>query len=126
MTALTDADQDAGLRDRLEGMRIARDSFKDLAAENAIAADRYARENATLRSRATAAEDKLKDREAEIERLRAELNQRPPKPSPHVICPKCGIRRGMFPACAVGGCPSLDQHGNPIIWEQAKSSEAPR
>ena len=34
----------------VEGYRIARDSFKDLAAENAIAADRYARENATLRA----------------------------------------------------------------------------
>jgi hypothetical protein len=29
-----------------------------------------------------------------------------------LICPRCGIERGMLQACAQAGCPMLDEHGS--------------
>ncbi|SFM96952.1 hypothetical protein [Methylobacterium pseudosasicola] len=56
--------------DEFERLRIARDSFKDLAAENAIAADRYARENATLRAERDQLAADLCEAREERDRLR--------------------------------------------------------
>lgn len=78
MTALTDADQDAGLREEIARAGFAgwygRDEYDEHPVQGMWerAADAIMRGPlATLRARATAAEDQLKDREAEIERLRA-------------------------------------------------------
>lgn len=80
MTALSDADQDAGLREEIARAGFAgwygRDEYDDHPVQGMWerAADAIMRGPlATLRARATAAEEKLKDREAEIERLRAEM-----------------------------------------------------
>ena len=49
--------------DVLRGMRGERDSWKELAAENAIAADRYAREVAHLRAENANLRDRVRDAE---------------------------------------------------------------
>ena len=60
------------MADVLRGLRRDRDSWKELAAENAIAADRYSREAAHLRAESANLRDRVREAEGAAEAMRGD------------------------------------------------------
>ncbi|MGU3286505.1 hypothetical protein [Methylobacterium mesophilicum] len=114
-SVLTVADQDAGLRKALEDELVDVILGGGAISPRALANQLIAGPLATLRSRATSAEDRLRDREAEIERLK--LDRR--RVDNRIRAQRATLRQFETRYSAIIGSPAFSS-----LWSFAKKKAA--